>query len=422
MASAGVLFSTSLRSAIARSNLRRCPSKTPSFSRSWSVRSGRTLRSIPFSLKRRAYCPRPSFSSQSAICRIAVPQAVSPQPEIVFFFDPDDGEPTPLGRLAYPGRPRRVDRSGLETYGNLWRWNRGNVWMLIKAASARTSGRPWFRLAGKRRRVSIHRMSVPGQTEKSGCSTRRSASPRIADIPRNHRHVSKVPRIGIGGSLAAPPLPHHRTYGFVYGGSRSYANALRSNDSTRCLDTPKHGIYSFPLVVPVRSHLLECSFHFLSPSACAVLARHRAMGRKYLSLLISSPSAPSLTSGLIASEAGREYRGVDTNYQCGATCASTVRRIGSDGKQGSPARCRLRGRARRAGRAARGGAEQFGCDDDTMDVGALLSRSREWRSHPFARLIEMPSWSAFLRIVAVGRPIRLAMVSNDRDAAASLIS
>src|SRR5258708_5451708 len=40
-------------------------------------------------------------------------------------------------------------------------------------------------------------------------------------------------QIGIGGSLAAPPLPHHRTYGSVYGGSRSYANALRSNDSTR---------------------------------------------------------------------------------------------------------------------------------------------------------------------------------------------
>src|SRR5712672_2271943 len=42
-----------------------------------------------------------------------------------------------------------------------------------------------------------------------------------------------APKIGIGGSLAAPPLPHHRTYGSVYGGSRSYANALRSNDSTR---------------------------------------------------------------------------------------------------------------------------------------------------------------------------------------------
>src|SRR6266851_4137864 len=38
------------------------------------------------------------------------------------------------------------------------------------------------------------------------------------------------------------------------------------------------------------------------------------------------------------------------------------------------------------------------------------------------RLIEMPSWAAFLSIVAVGRPRRLAMVSNDRDAAASSIS
>src|SRR5271168_2412283 len=33
--------------------------------------------------------------------------------------------------------------------------------------------------------------------------------------------------IGIGGSLAAPPLPHHRTYGSVYGGSRSHAKLAR---------------------------------------------------------------------------------------------------------------------------------------------------------------------------------------------------
>jgi hypothetical protein len=30
--------------------------------------------------------------------------------------------------------------------------------------------------------------------------------------------------IGIGGSLATPPLPHHRTYGSVYGGSTDYAD------------------------------------------------------------------------------------------------------------------------------------------------------------------------------------------------------
>ena len=43
------------------------------------------------------------------------------------------------------------------------------------------------------------------------------------------------PTIGIGGSLAAPPLPHHRTYGSVYGGSRSYANALRSRTGDRAI-------------------------------------------------------------------------------------------------------------------------------------------------------------------------------------------
>jgi hypothetical protein len=26
-------------------------------------------------------------------------------------------------------------------------------------------------------------------------------------------------QIGIGGQIAPPPLPHHRTYGSVYGGS-----------------------------------------------------------------------------------------------------------------------------------------------------------------------------------------------------------
>jgi hypothetical protein len=62
------------RSRIARSILRRSPSKTPSFSRSWSVRSGRTLRSTRFSTNRWAYSDMPSFLSQSAICCIAVTQ------------------------------------------------------------------------------------------------------------------------------------------------------------------------------------------------------------------------------------------------------------------------------------------------------------------------------------------------------------
>jgi hypothetical protein len=36
------------------------------------------------------------------------------------------------------------------------------------------------------------------------------------------RHVRRA-QIGIGGRLAASPLPHHRTYGSVYGGSVDYA-------------------------------------------------------------------------------------------------------------------------------------------------------------------------------------------------------
>src|SRR5712664_793891 len=44
---------------------------------------------------------------------------------------------------------------------------------------------------------------------------------------RQARWVSRTGNpigIGIGGSLTTPPLPHHRTYGSVYGGSADYAN------------------------------------------------------------------------------------------------------------------------------------------------------------------------------------------------------
>src|SRR5215468_6044843 len=56
--------------AMARSILRRWPSRTPSLSKSSSLSSVRTLKSIPFSAKRFAYCASPSSSSQSAICCI----------------------------------------------------------------------------------------------------------------------------------------------------------------------------------------------------------------------------------------------------------------------------------------------------------------------------------------------------------------
>src|SRR4051794_3050025 len=37
-------------------------------------------------------------------------------------------------------------------------------------------------------------------------------------------------QIGIGVSLAAPPLPHHRTYGPVYGGSADYATGAAATE------------------------------------------------------------------------------------------------------------------------------------------------------------------------------------------------
>ena len=43
-----------------------------------------------------------------------------------------------------------------------------------------------------------------------------SAMPSIAtELVRRNAVRRFGPKIGIGGSLAAPPLPHHRTYGSV---------------------------------------------------------------------------------------------------------------------------------------------------------------------------------------------------------------
>src|ERR1700730_13800054 len=61
------------------------------------------------------------------------------------------------------------------------------------------------------------------------------------------------------GSLAAPPLPHHRAYGSVHGGSRSCANTIacrlgvRAHSSPRairCLPLPPAGLHSS---APMRS-------------------------------------------------------------------------------------------------------------------------------------------------------------------------
>ena len=48
--------------------------------------------------------------------------------------------------------------------------------------------------------------------------------PITSQPPSSDRFAAEIPEIGIGGSLAAPPLPHHRTYGSVSGGSADYAD------------------------------------------------------------------------------------------------------------------------------------------------------------------------------------------------------
>ena len=83
--------------------------------------------------------------------------------------------------------------------------------------------------------VTIAQRPTFGQKRRFDHASAASGLAQQPDILSVPRHVSKVPMIGIGGSLAAPPLPHHRTYGSVYGGSRSYANALRSRRGTRAI-------------------------------------------------------------------------------------------------------------------------------------------------------------------------------------------
>src|SRR6266508_2467564 len=49
----------------------------------------------------------------------------------------------------------------------------------------------------------------------------------------NGKTVAHALLIGIGGRIAPPPLPHHRTYGSVYGGSIGYATDPRPRMEVR---------------------------------------------------------------------------------------------------------------------------------------------------------------------------------------------
>ena len=64
-------------------NFQSMPKGDTEFFQIWSVRWGRTDASMSFSANRRAYCPRSSFSSQSATCCIEVaPRIVGPHPPV----------------------------------------------------------------------------------------------------------------------------------------------------------------------------------------------------------------------------------------------------------------------------------------------------------------------------------------------------
>src|SRR6266581_1556515 len=74
----------------------------------------------------------------------------------------------------------------------------------------------------RRDREPLHAANRQGGSE-TGNSSRQSipviTADRIGRRPQPIRSHLRATTIGIGGSLATPPLPHHRTYGSVYGGS-----------------------------------------------------------------------------------------------------------------------------------------------------------------------------------------------------------
>jgi hypothetical protein len=76
---------------------------------------------------------------------------------------------------------------------------------------------------------------APGRTRAPSAKTARVRMSTASGLPHLLTTGLEVPKIGIGGSLSAPPLPHHRTYGSVYGGSRSCANAFRPRMGDRAI-------------------------------------------------------------------------------------------------------------------------------------------------------------------------------------------
>ena len=61
--------------------------------------------------------------------------------------------------------------------------------------------------------------TMPFSTPAEAFAEARKIVDNKVEGPRNNSWAAACGKIGIGGSLAAPPLPHHRAYGSVHGGS-----------------------------------------------------------------------------------------------------------------------------------------------------------------------------------------------------------
>src|ERR1022692_2043591 len=60
--------------------------------------------------------------------------------------------------------------------------------------------------------------------------TQSASAARAGSVSAPTKHM---PAIGIGGRVAPPPLPHHRTCGSAYGGSADEAKTARSRVEAR---------------------------------------------------------------------------------------------------------------------------------------------------------------------------------------------
>jgi hypothetical protein len=92
------------------------------------------------------------------------------------------------------------------------------------------------------RRYYRHERRPASNTQPVGrCRQRRSALGSHSSANRHKRHSTCPTLIGIGGRLAAPPLPHHRAYGHC---RQRYEHNLRRVHASRFVST--RGVWQKP--------------------------------------------------------------------------------------------------------------------------------------------------------------------------------